>query len=74
MWTIRTDQIGGGRTVDVASVDTRDSSRDNDLKSDGFFDAAKYPTLTFVSTRITVAGAGKLKMTGNLTMHGVTKK
>jgi polyisoprenoid-binding protein YceI len=60
-------------TVDVASVDTRNTSRDSDLKSDGFFDVAKYPTLTFVSTSITSAGAGKLKMTGNLTMHGVTK-
>jgi polyisoprenoid-binding protein YceI len=60
-------------TVDVGSIDTRDNSRDSDLKSDGFFDVAKYPTMTFVSTKIESAGPGKLKMTGNLTIHGVTK-
>ncbi len=60
-------------TIDVASIDTRDSHRDDDLKSDGFFDVAKYPTMTFVSTKIEQAGPGKLKMTGNLTIHGVTK-
>jgi polyisoprenoid-binding protein YceI len=60
-------------TVDVNSIDTRNSGRDSDLKSDGFFDAAKYPSLTFVSTSVASAGAGKLKMTGNLTIHGVTK-
>jgi polyisoprenoid-binding protein YceI len=61
-------------TVDVASVDTRDAGRDGDLKSDHFFDVAKFPTMTFVSTKIASAGAGKLKMTGNLTLHGVTKE
>jgi polyisoprenoid-binding protein YceI len=61
-------------TVDVASVDTRDNGRDSDLKSDHFFDVAKYPTMTFTSTKIENAGAGKLKMTGNLTLHGVTKE
>ena len=60
--------------IDVSSVDTRNESRDNDLKSDHFFDVAKYPTMTFVSTKIENAGAGKLKMTGNLTLHGVTKE
>jgi polyisoprenoid-binding protein YceI len=60
-------------TIDAASIDTRENNRDTDLKSDGFFDVAKYPTLTFVSTSITSAGAGKLKMAGNLTIHGVTK-
>jgi polyisoprenoid-binding protein YceI len=61
-------------TVDVSSVDTRNEGRDNDLKSDHFFDVAKYPTMTFVSTKIESAGPGKLKMTGNLTLHGVTKE
>ena len=60
-------------TIDVSSVDTRDTTRDNDLKSDHFFDVAKYPTMTFTSTQIEGAGPGKLKMTGNLTLHGVTK-
>jgi polyisoprenoid-binding protein YceI len=61
-------------TIDVASVDTRVSRRDDDLKSDGFFDATKYPTITFQSTKVETAGEGKLKVTGNLTIKGVTKE
>ena len=61
-------------TIDASSVDTRVEMRDKDLRSDHFFDVAKYPTLTFVSKRIEPAGAGKLKVTGDLTMHGVTKE
>jgi polyisoprenoid-binding protein YceI len=61
-------------TVDLTSVDTRIERRDDDLKSPNFFDVAKYPTMTFQSTKIAKAGDGKLKMTGNLTLHGVTKE
>jgi polyisoprenoid-binding protein YceI len=61
-------------TIDAASVDTRVEKRDNDLRSPNFFDAAKYPTLTFKSKRVETAGTGKLKVTGDLTMHGVTKE
>ena len=61
-------------TIDAASVDTRVEMRDKDLRSDHFFDVAKYPTLTFQSKRVESAGAGKLKVTGDLTMHGVTKE
>jgi polyisoprenoid-binding protein YceI len=60
-------------TIDATSVNTREPRRDDHLKSADFFDVAKYPTLTFKSTKITPAGAGKLKMAGDLTMHGVTK-
>lgn len=60
-------------TIDAASVDTRVEARDKDLKSDHYFDVEKYPTLTFKSTKIEPAGAGKLKATGDLTLHGVTK-
>jgi len=60
-------------TIDVSSVDTRVQRRDDDLKSDHFFDVAKYPTITFQSTRIVSTGDGAAKMTGNLTIHGVTK-
>jgi polyisoprenoid-binding protein YceI len=61
-------------TIDAASVDTRVEKRDNDLRSPNFFDTAKYPTFTFKSKRVETAGAGKLKVTGDLTMHGVTKE
>ena len=61
-------------TIDVSSVDTRVQRRDDDLKSDHFFDIAKYPTITFQSTRIVSTGDGAAKMTGNLTIHGVTKE
>jgi polyisoprenoid-binding protein YceI len=61
-------------TIDAGSIDTRVEMRDKDLRSDHFFDVAKYPTLTFASKRVESAGAGKLKVTGDLTMHGVTKE
>lgn len=61
-------------TIDVNSVNTRVQMRDNDLRSPHFFDAAKYPTITFKSTRTEAAGPGKLKVTGDLTIHGVTKQ
>jgi polyisoprenoid-binding protein YceI len=61
-------------TIDVSTVDTREPNRDKDLMSDHFFDVAHYPTMTFKSTKVEQAGAGKLKVTGNLTIHGVTKE
>jgi polyisoprenoid-binding protein YceI len=61
-------------TIDPNSVDTRVQMRDNDLRSPNFFDVAKYPTLTFKSTHVEAAGSGKLKVTGDLTIHGVTKQ
>jgi len=61
-------------TIDASSIDTRVQRRDNDLRSPNFFDVAKYPTLTFKSRKVETAGAGKLKITGDLTIHGVTKE
>jgi len=61
-------------TIDAASVDTRVADRDKDLRSDHFFDTAKYPTLTFKSTRVEQVGPGMLKVTGDLTIHGTTKQ
>jgi polyisoprenoid-binding protein YceI len=61
-------------TIEAASVDTRVEMRDNDLRSPRFLDAQKYPTITFQSKTIEAAGAGKLKITGDLTIHGVTKE
>jgi polyisoprenoid-binding protein YceI len=60
-------------TIDAASVDSRVEMRDNDLRSDHFLDVAKYPVITFVSKGAEVAGEGKLKIRGDLTLHGVTK-
>ena len=60
-------------TIDASTVDTREPDRDKDLKSPNFFDVSKYPTLTFKSTKVENAGDGKLKVTGDLTLHGVTK-
>jgi polyisoprenoid-binding protein YceI len=60
-------------TIDVNSVDTRQPDRDKDLKSDKFFDVANNPTITFKSTKIEQVSAGKLKVTGDLTIRGTTK-
>ena len=59
-------------TIDVTSVDTGVSGRDGDLKSANFFDAAQFPTATFVSTSVEKTANG-LTVNGNLTLHGVTK-
>jgi polyisoprenoid-binding protein YceI len=60
-------------SIDANTVDTGTAARDGDLKSANYFDVAKYPAITFKSTKVEQAGAGKLKVTGDLTMHGVTK-
>jgi polyisoprenoid-binding protein YceI len=59
-------------TIDVTSVDTGVAGRDTDLKSDKFFDVAQFPTATFTSTSVAKSNSG-LTVTGNLTLHGVTK-
>jgi polyisoprenoid-binding protein YceI len=59
-------------TINAASVDTGDAKRDDHLRGPDFFDAKKFPTLTFKSTKISKAGSG-YKLTGNLTIRDVTK-
>lgn len=61
-------------TIDVNSVDTRVPDRDKDLRSDHFFDADHFPTITFKSKRVEQVAPGKLKVTGDLTIHGTTKE
>lgn len=61
-------------TIDAASVDTRVDARDNDLRSPNYLDVKKYPTITFQSKKVEAAGPGKLKIIGDLTIHGVTKE
>ena len=60
-------------TADVSSVNTENDMRDNHLKSDDFFNAAKFPQLKFVSTSFTPQGDNKYKLVGNLTIRDVTK-
>ncbi len=60
-------------TAKAASIDTRVEARNNHLKSADFFDAEKYPTLNFKSTGFKKAGKNKYKLSGDLTIHGVTK-
>ncbi|MCK6544732.1 YceI family protein [Myxococcota bacterium] len=59
-------------SIDVDSIDTADEKRDGHLKSPDFFDAAKFPKMTFKSTKIEKAGKG-YKVTGDLTIRDVTK-
>jgi len=59
-------------TIDVSSVDTGVAARDTHLKSPDFFDTAQFPTMTFKSTSVSKVSGG-YAITGDLTMHGVTK-
>lgn len=59
--------------LDATTVNTGNAKRDEHLRAPDFFDTAKYPTITFKSTKVEKAGEGKLKVSGDLTMHGVTK-
>jgi polyisoprenoid-binding protein YceI len=61
-------------TIEMASIDTNISKRDDHLRSPDFFDVAKFPTMTFVSTKVEKSGADGLKVTGNLTIKGVTRQ
>ncbi len=61
-------------TIDTASIATGVEKRDEHLRSPDFFDVAKYPSITFVSKKVTAPGKGKLKVTGDLTIYGVTKE
>ncbi|MGA2079018.1 MAG: YceI family protein [Holophaga sp.] len=60
-------------TIDVSSVNTGNATRDKDLVSPNYFDAAKYPNITFKSTEVKDLGGGALSVAGTLTIHGETK-
>ena len=60
-------------TVDVTSLDSNHAERDKHLRSADFLDASKYPKATFVSTTYKPTGEGTAELTGDLTLHGVTK-
>ena len=60
-------------TLDARTLNTRNADRDKDLRSELFFDVDKHPRITFKSRSVTVEGPGKLKVSGDLTIRGVTK-
>lgn len=61
-------------SIDTNSINTNVQKRDEHLRSADFFNVAKYPTMTFVSKKVAKAGKDKLKVTGDLTLHGITKQ
>jgi polyisoprenoid-binding protein YceI len=60
-------------SIDATTINTREAQRDAHLKSADFLDVEKFPTLTFKSTRVTKTGDGELSVTGDLSIHGVTR-
>ncbi|PPA70649.1 YceI family protein [Jeotgalibacillus proteolyticus] len=61
-------------TIDVSSIDTRSTDRDNHLRSADFFEVEKYPSITFNSTKATKVGDDEYELTGNVTIKDVTKE
>src|SRR3972149_8195187 len=61
-------------SIDVNSINTEDAKRDTHLKSPDFFDVAKYPSITFKSKLFKSVGKNKYKLTGNFTLHGITRE
>lgn len=60
-------------TIQAASIDTANERRDNHLRSADFFEVEKYPTITFRSTKVVPKGKGLYEVSGDLTLHGVTR-
>ncbi len=61
-------------SIETASIDTREPQRDEHLRSADFFDVANHPAITFRSTRITTTGSDRFKVTGDLTIRGVSRE
>jgi len=60
-------------TIDIQSIDTANAMRDKDLRGSNFFEADKFPTMTFKSTKVVLTGSNTADMTGDLSLHGVTR-
>jgi len=61
-------------TIDCTTINTGEPKRDNDLKGTEFFDVKRYPVMTFKSKSVEVAGPGKLRVTGDLTINATTRQ
>jgi polyisoprenoid-binding protein YceI len=75
--TLDEGDITGSRveaTIDASTINTREAQRDAHLKSADFFDVEQFPTLSFRSTRVKRSGEDELAVTGDLTIHGVTRE
>ena len=75
--TLDDDNIAASRveaTIDAATINTREAQRDAHLKSADFFDVEQFPTLSFRSTQVKRSGDDELSVTGDLTIHGVTRQ
>jgi polyisoprenoid-binding protein YceI len=68
------DGIKADVTIDLNGINTGNANRDKDLRSENFFEVAKYPNATFKSKRVQDLGEGRFRMVGDLTLHGVTKE
>lgn len=60
--------------IEVASIDTRVPRRDDHLRSEAFFDVARYPTMHYQSTKIETLGGNRFRVYGDLTIHGITRE
>jgi polyisoprenoid-binding protein YceI len=61
-------------TIEIDSINTGVAKRDEHLKSNEFFDAARFPTMTFVSRKVTQSGKGQMKILGDLTIRGISRE
>ena len=74
--TLDRDNLAASRVevaIDVATINTNNTDRDNHLRSADFFDVANHPKITFASREVKVAGDGELRVTGDLTIRGTTR-
>jgi polyisoprenoid-binding protein YceI len=74
--TLDRDNLAASRvevTIDVTTINTNNTDRDNHLRSADFFDAANHPRMTFASRQVQVGDDGELKVTGDLTIRGTTR-
>jgi polyisoprenoid-binding protein YceI len=61
-------------TIDTESINTGVAKRDEHLRSADFFDVSKYPAMTYISKKVMKSGEGRLKVVGDLTLHGITRE